>query len=109
MRENEPHSAVIEATHAKTFFKRLRGLLGKAPLAYREGLLMSPCNQVHTIGMRYPLDVVYLDRDGRVVKCVENVKPFRFSAAKGARHTLELAAHTAKELGITPGEHLVWK
>lgn len=97
------------ASHAKTFLARLRGLLGTKPLQDKEGLLITPCNQVHTIGMRYPLDVVYLDKNGVVVKCVENLRPFRLSAARGARHTLELAAHSITKLGIKPGEHLVWK
>ncbi len=107
--DGETRKTVIQAKHAKSFFKRLRGLLGKAPLLRREGLLITPCNQVHTVGMRYPLDVVYLDRNGLVVKCVENLRPFRLSSGKGARHTLELAANSIKELGIRPGQQLVWR
>ena len=108
-RKEQPRNTVVIASHAKTFFSRLRGLLGKKPLESTEGLLITPCSQVHTIGMRYPLDVVYLDKNGVVVKCVENLRPFRLSAARGAKHTLELAAHSITKLGIKPGEHLVWK
>ncbi|MFK7732286.1 MAG: DUF192 domain-containing protein [Pseudomonadales bacterium] len=100
---------VVFAKHANTFLTRMRGLLGRKPLQGNDGLLLSPCNQVHTIGMRYSLDVVYLDKHGVVIKCVEDLAPFRFSAARGARHTLELAANSVKVLGIKPGEHLVWK
>ena len=107
-RKGETVERVAQARHAQTFFSRLRGLLGRAPLGQQEGLLITPCNQVHTIGMRYPLDVVYLDKEGVVVKCVEDLQPFRFSSARGARHTLELAAHSIKALGIKPGEQLVW-
>jgi uncharacterized membrane protein (UPF0127 family) len=58
--------------------------------------------------MRYPLDLVYLNASGQVLKCVNGLRPFRFSAARGARHTLELPKGSIRLLGIRVGETLAW-
>lgn len=88
--------------------QRLRGLLDRAPLQVGEGLLLSPCNSIHTVGMTYPLDVVFVDRQGRVVKCVAGLKPWRTAAAWRARHTLELAAGSLEHIGLKVGDSLRW-
>jgi hypothetical protein len=94
---------------AASAWERLRGLLGRAPLAADEALLLEPCSSVHTFGMRYPIDLAYLDRDGRVLRVVARVKPARLSARPGARATLEMAAGAAEALGLRPGERLEWR
>ena len=60
--------------HAKGYFARLRGLLGRT-LQEDGGLLLTPCSAIHTIGMRYAIDAIYLDRQGRVLRIDEAVKP----------------------------------
>ena len=55
------------ATVADNFWRRLRGLLGRSGLEAGEGLVIRPCNSVHMLGMRFPLDVLYLDRAGTVL------------------------------------------
>lgn len=79
---------------ADRWHTRLRGLLGRAPLAdrARQALWLRPCGSVHTIGMRYPLDVVFLDRDDRVCGWREGLRPGRFAACAGARSTVEFHA-----------------
>ena len=77
---------------AATFFSRLRGLLGRRGLAENEGLLIQPASSIHTFFMRFALDVAFLDRDGRVVKLVPGLRPWRVSLARGARSALELPA-----------------
>jgi len=62
---------------ASTVLTRLRGLLGRQPLNQGEGILLRPCNLVHTVGMRYPIDVVFLRRDGLVLKVAPAVVPCR--------------------------------
>ncbi len=100
---------MVRAYHARHFFGRLRGLLGKRELNTMEGLLLTPCSQIHTLGMRFNLDVVFIDQDGVIVKCVERLQPFRFAAARGARHTLELTENSVRMLQLKPGDKLTWE
>lgn len=70
---------------------RLRGLLGCAEPARGEGLWLTPCSGIHTIGMRYAIDVAFLDRDGRVVRCYQALSPGRMLPwVRGAHSALEL-------------------
>jgi uncharacterized membrane protein (UPF0127 family) len=65
---------------ANTFFTRLRGLIARSRLAPTEALWLRPCNGVHTWWMHYAIDVIFLDRELRIVKLVENMRPFRLTA-----------------------------
>ena len=86
--------------------RRMRGLLGRASLGAGEGLLLQPAPSVHTAFMRFPIDVVFLDRNIQVVKLVESLVPWRMAAARHARSTLELAAGEAAARGIRVGDRL---
>ena len=88
---------------------RLRGLLGRPRLQAGEGLLIDPCPSVHTIGMRYPLDLVFLDPDFRLIKQVSELKPLRMATCQNARATLELAPGSLKTLNLRPGDRLEWR
>ena len=66
-------------TIADTLFARLRGLLGKSALSAGEGLWIKPCNGVHTFGMKFPIDVVFMDREKRVVGLAKTLRPNRTS------------------------------
>jgi uncharacterized membrane protein (UPF0127 family) len=87
-------------------WSRMRGLLGRNGLAEGEGLLIKPCGSVHTFFMRFPIDVVFLDRELSVVAVRPEVPPWRTAGARGAKVTLELAAGEAARLGIEPGLQL---
>jgi uncharacterized protein len=84
----------------------MRGLLGRSGLERGEGLLLKPCGSVHTLFMRFPIDVVFLDRELSVLAVREAVPPWRTARARGAKVTLELAAGEATRLGIEPGVKL---
>lgn len=84
----------------------MRGLLGRASLGAGEGLLLQPAPSVHTAFMRFPIDVVFLDRNLQVVRLVENLVPWRMAAARHARSTLELAAGEAAARGVRVGDRL---
>lgn len=73
---------------------RLRGLLGGLPLKADEGLWLLPCRAVHTFGMAYAIDIVFLDSCGRVLRCVDNVPPRRLVACLRAHSVIELPADT---------------
>ena len=94
---------------ADNWLGRLRGLLGRPPLAPGQGLLLSPCDGVHTFWMGYPLDVVFLDRAGRVLGWRERVRPWRACRQSGARSTLELSAGGVAALRPVLGENLQWR
>ena len=90
----EDGQVVVADAHRTTWFwERMRGLLGTRSLPVGTGLLIDPCAAVHTIGMRYPLDLVFLDRHGVVVRVCRDVSPGRFSVGDmHARMTLEVSA-----------------
>tara|TARA_R110002096_G_scaffold13145_1_gene46772 strand:- start:555 stop:905 length:351 start_codon:yes stop_codon:yes gene_type:complete len=87
---------------------RMRGLLFRGAPGPGRGLLIDPCSSVHTFAMSYPIDVVYLDQDYRVVRRVEAMRPWRMSACRKAHMTLELAAGQAAALGIEPQLEMRW-
>lgn len=96
----------LRVMHAASFRSRLLGLLALPRLQPGEALALRPCASVHTCFMRYAIDVLYVDRDGVVLKVVPALKPWRFSACWGARTTLELAAGEAERLRLRPGSRL---
>ncbi len=82
---------------ADTHWTRLRGLLGttRSTFSAGKGLWIVPCHGVHTLAMRYPLDVVYLDEKKVVVHVEENVRPWRITPMRmDAVTVLELPPHT---------------
>lgn len=91
---------------ADTFWRRMRGLLGYPALKNGEGLLIKPCNMIHTFGMRYCIDAVFIDRQHRVLKIAPHVAPLRMRQCLGAYAVLELAAGQAKSLHLDVGKPL---
>jgi uncharacterized membrane protein (UPF0127 family) len=92
---------------ASTFLSRLVGLLGTAAIAEGEGLWIVPCRSVHTLGMRYPIDVAFLDARGVVVGILEGLPPNRVGRVfRDARGALELRAGTLAATGTAPGDRL---
>jgi len=71
-----------------------------------EGLLIEPCSSVHMIAMRFAIDVAFVDCDGRVLRVVENLKPWRIAACNGSRKVLELAAGRTRQVGLAVGDKL---
>lgn len=86
--------------------ERMRGLLGRPALQAGQGMLLMSCWLIHTFGMGYPIDLVYLRRDGRVVKVTPALAPRRVSGCWRAHCVLELAAGEARRCGIAPGVRL---
>jgi hypothetical protein len=107
---NETRSTVLatEAEAADTSAKRRKGLLGRQGLAPGEGLWIVPCEAVHSFFMKFPIDVIYLDRDKRVRKVTRGLAPWRMSACLTAHSVLELPAGKADETQTQPGDRLVF-
>lgn len=85
---------------------RQKGLLGRDGLSPGEGLWIVPCESVHTFFMRFPIDLVYLDRKKRVRKVRSNVMPWRLSACLSADSVVELAAGAALAAKTQTGDQL---
>ena len=97
---------------ARTPLSRMRGLLGRDALPAGQALLMTPCRTIHTLGMRFSIDVRFYDRRGKLVRQTLGVKPGRLWVWGGwrARSVLESGAgdpafancNDLKEMGVTP-------
>jgi uncharacterized membrane protein (UPF0127 family) len=85
---------------------RRKGLLGRETLADSEGLWIVPCEAVHTFGMQFPIDLVYVDRYKRVKKVRQSVPARRFSACLSAHSVIELAAGSVRRTGTKNGDQL---
>ncbi|MBP2654125.1 MAG: hypothetical protein H6Q73_1694 [Firmicutes bacterium] len=106
---NKNNNAILasDAVVADTFYTRLRGLIGTPCLLNGQGLLIRPCNSIHTVGMRYSIDVLFLSSDLRIIKMVSALKPLRLRVCIGSVAVLELPAGTIKETFTEEGHVLV--
>jgi uncharacterized membrane protein (UPF0127 family) len=87
-------------------WKRMKGLLGRKSLSPGEGLLIRPTWSIHMFFMRFPIDAVFLDGDGVVVRVVPLLRPWRAASHRGSKAVLELAAGECERRGIRTGERL---
>lgn len=109
---NRTRATVVAAAAdlADGWFSRLRGLIGRRGLAAGEGMVIVPCSSIHTYFMRFPIDVLFVDREHRVVKAAAAVPPWRIGpVASGARYVVELPAGALAESGTLVGDELEWE
>ena len=92
---------------AVTAWTRSKGLLGRSGLDPDEGLWIQPTGSIHMWFMRFAIDVVYADKEGRVLKLVRGIRPWRMSACRGAKVALELPVGALDRAGVEVGDHLV--
>lgn len=89
---NETSGEVLltELKEADTFLKRLLGLMFKKELPSGTGLKIEPCSSIHTFNMKFPIDVLFLTKDHRVLKVITGMKPGKVSAVvKESRYVIE--------------------
>ncbi|MDA8245218.1 DUF192 domain-containing protein [Acidithiobacillus sp.] len=98
-----------EVQMAGSFLDRLQGLLGKTGFSDQQGLLLTACGSVHTVGMRFPIDVIFLDAELRILTCHPEVSAWRMKSCRGAHMTLEVAAGGVARHGVVPGQRLTWR
>lgn len=92
---------------AASLVRRTIGLLNRASLEDGGGLLLRPCSSVHNFFMRFPIDVVFLDKEGRVLKMYTPLKQWRASSiVRGAKQTLELPVGTVARTDTRVGDLL---
>ena len=104
MRTGETVADTVEV--ADTRATRKRGLLGRNGLESGAALVLSPCFAVHTAFMRFAIDVVFVDRDGFVVRTVHNLAPWRMAAAVRAQQVIELPAGELNKRGLREGDRV---
>jgi uncharacterized membrane protein (UPF0127 family) len=85
---------------------RRKGLLGRDALAPDSALIIAPSNAVHTFGMRFPIDLLFVSRSGRVVKRVTALRRRRIAAAWGAFAVVEFCANHPGVASTKPGDRL---
>ena len=105
---NQSKNTVLadRADIANTSITRKVGLLEHARLEKGEGLWITPCEAVHTIGMKFPIDVLFLDKKRRVVKIRRDMPRWRMSACLRAHSVLELPSGMAAETATVAGDQL---
>jgi uncharacterized membrane protein (UPF0127 family) len=100
-------NVVCERTElASNPFTRMRGLLGRAGMEPGSGMLFRGESSIHSAFMRFEFDAIFMDREMRVVKLAERIKPWRALGAKGAGNILEMAGGEISRLGIAVGDQL---
>ena len=98
---------ITQGRLANTFWSRLRGLLGSMPLKSGEGLILAGEKSIHTLFMTFPIDVVYVDKNYKVIRVDPNMVPYRLGPfiAKSA-YVLEMPAGTITNSATQVGDQL---
>jgi uncharacterized protein len=100
---------VTSIIHANTFFKRLKGLLGTRLLPEDAGLLLEPCDNIHTWGMNYSIDALFLSDTNEVLHIESCMAPNGWGKrVKGARKVLEIKEGLAQQLQLKIGDHITF-
>ena len=101
----EPLATVAELAVDST--SRRRGLLDRDQIPHETALVIAPTSAVHTFGMRFPIDIIFAARDGRVLKVRPAVPRSRIAFAFRAFAVVEMAAGSAARVGLRKGDRLV--
>ena len=100
----------VSVTPATTFWSRLRGYIARPRPKQGEGILLNPCDAIHTWWMTFELDVLFLDDRGRVLEMVQSLRPWKLTRkVAGARYVLEVPAGTIDASGTRVGDELSWR
>lgn len=95
---------ILKADH---FFSRFKGLMFKKNMDEQQGLWIEPCNQVHTFNMRFAIDVIFIDKNNKILYIEYSMKPRKVSkVVRHAHSVVELCAGRAEECGIETGDTL---
>jgi uncharacterized membrane protein (UPF0127 family) len=85
---------------------RRRGLLGRTGMPPASAMVLSPCWMVHTAFMQFPIDVLFVDGAGRILRVARDVRPWRAAMAMGGKTVIELPAGTATQRGVNVGDRV---
>lgn len=94
-----------EAVVAVSLWQRMQGLLGRTDFLANEGLILQPCSSIHTFFMHFPIDVLFLNKNMRVIKQIQNMPPFRLSTIVWTSClAIELPAGTIQQTNTQKGD-----
>jgi uncharacterized membrane protein (UPF0127 family) len=97
-----------DAIVADTLFKRIKGLLGKRTFQQGQALIIEPCSSIHTFFMRFSIDVLFVDKNNRVIKAISAFPPFRFSNIYfSSAFVIELPSGTINSTSTSEGDPLL--
>ena len=97
---------IAQVICADKYILRLRGLIGRK-IDNGQGLILSPCHQIHTFFMKYSIDAIYLDQEYRILRIDSAITPGKtYKSEKHACHVVELTANSAKTNKLKPGDIL---
>lgn len=99
----------VKIMQAECLKERLCGLLVLPELQHAQALWLQPCNSIHTLGMTYSIDLIYLDKNNNICGLSRAVKPWRMNGCFKAKVTLELAAGSIDKLGVKKGDKCQWQ
>ncbi|HYA00350.1 MAG TPA: DUF192 domain-containing protein [Candidatus Binatia bacterium] len=106
----ETADGMVVADHcavAGSFLSRFRGLMGRRELPAGEALCLQDCGSIHMFFMRFPIDVAFVNADGRILHACHSIRPWRISRhVFGSKAALELPAGTLHRLGLARGSVL---
>lgn len=106
----ESSNTTLTVHLATTFWQRFCGLMLRRPLPPATALLIAPCNSIHMCFMRFAIDAVYLDKQGRILKIARHLRPWLgLSACWHAHSVLEMTAGQADALGLQKGQTFIIK
>ena len=106
--KNSDGEKVFRLEIADTFLKRFLGLMGRKKIPVAQGLLISPCNSIHMMFMRFSIDAVYIDENFIVKKIVRKLPAwYGMSICFGAHAVIELAAGEADRLNFRIGSKVI--
>lgn len=108
-RRDHPQPLLADVILATRLTDRMRGLLFRPPLHNGQAMLILPCSSVHTFGMRYAIDLIFLNKNWRIRKLVHMLKPCRIAWAPGAHMVVEMAAGTLAGFNLTLDTKLYWE
>lgn len=107
---HEGREVVAAVERADSFWRRGLGLLGRTGLPIGAALWIAPCSSIHMFGMRFALDLLFLDADLRVVKIVRNIRPWQMATGgPDAYSVVELATGWLPADAVAIGDQLAWK
>ena len=92
---------------ADSIWLRFRGLLGRS-ISNDFGLIIKPCNSIHTMWMGYAIDVVFFDISGRITSINSDLRPWKFARCANAHNVLELKSGNAQRLNLKEGRIISW-
>jgi len=106
MNERTGHVMASAVEVAVTSADRRHGLLGRDAFNVSAAFVLSPCCAIHTAFMRFPIDMIFLDRDGEVIKIVRDLPPWRMALAPRARAVVEFAGGSLRSRDVQVGDRI---